>query len=422
MQKFVEIKIGERFFKFPIKESNLGPHVVDIKNFYKETGFFTYDPGFMSTASCNSDISYIDGEKSILLHRGYNITELAEKTTFLEVVFLLIYKKLPTKEEYLSFKTKILKASKVNTKLVKILKNFPSNAHSMHLLLTLFSALQLFPEDQNEEDSIIYIISQMLSISAMIYRHNTKNLNIEEMPSPIIEEDFAKNLLHMFFSTDSKKYHDVNNIFTDALNKVLILHIDHEQNASTSSVRMVGSSKASVFSAISAGIASLSGPLHGGANEKVLNMINQIGTSEKIDHFISKAKDPNDSFKLMGFGHRVYKNYDPRAKILKNILQSVINHSDNNNYNSKLQIAQKLEQIALEDKYFIDRKLYPNVDFYSGIIYEAIGIPINMFTVMFAIARTTGWLVHWKEMRNDPEFKIARPRQLYLGQKDQTLE
>ncbi len=413
-QEYAELKIGQEVFQLPIKKSILGPNVIDIKNLYKESNFFTYDPGFMSTASCASDITYIDGKNGILLHRGYDISTLAENFTFLEVAYLLLKKKLPSKEEYKNFKNEIFSYCTIGPEKIKILKNLPQNSHPMFLLLTMFSSLQLshnIKEDDAIDSHIMYVIAQMLVISALIYKYST-NQSIETLQYSK-EYDFAENLLQMFFSNKSKLYKDEQNIFSDAMNKVLILHIDHEQNASTSSVRMVGSSLSSIFSAISAGIASLSGILHGGANEKVLHMIEQIKNVQNIDHFIKRAKDPKDNFRLMGFGHRVYKNYDPRAKILKKILKPIIENLNSNN--RKLQIAQKLESIALQDQYFIDKKLYPNVDFYSGIIYEAIGIPTSMFTVMFAIARSVGWLAHWKEMREDPEFKLARPRQLYLG-------
>jgi citrate synthase len=410
-----ELKIGGKSFFLPIKKASIGQDVIDVSDIYAQTGYFTYDPGFMSTASCNSTITYIDGDQGILRYRGYDIKTLAEKSDFLEVSYLLLNGDLPSKDQYASFSRKIRHHSLLNEQLRNLFLAFRHSAHPMAVMLSVIGSLSAFyPEfsniAENERELIaIRMIAKMPTIAAMAYKYS--------IGQPFIYPDnslgFTENFLHMMFATPCEKY-KVSPIIRSALDKIFILHADHEQNASTSTVRLAGSSGANPFACISTGVASLWGPAHGGANEAVINMLKQIGTIDRIPEYIAKAKDKNDPFRLMGFGHRVYKNYDPRAAVLRESCKEVLDELGNHN-NPLLKIATELEKIALNDTYFIERKLYPNVDFYSGIIYQAMGIPSKMFTVLFAIARTVGWMSQWKEMHEDPEQKISRPRQLYTG-------
>lgn len=414
--EFVELKIKDKIFKLPIKKASIGEDVIDVSKIYSETGYFTYDPGFMSTASCQSTITYIDGNLGILRHRGYDIKTLAEQSEFLEVAYLLINGELPNKEQYNNFTKKITHHSLLNERLRNLFPTFCSSAHPMAIMLAAVGSLSAFYPDllnvknADYELTAIRMIAKIPTIAAMSYKYSIGQPFIY----PNYNLDFTENFLYMMFATPCEKY-QVNPIIKNALNKIFILHADHEQNASTSTVRLAGSSGANPFACISTGIASLWGPAHGGANEAVINMLKEISTPENIPKFIAKAKDKNDPFRLMGFGHRVYKNYDPRAAVLKETCKEVLNELGQLKNNPLLQIAIELESIALKDQYFIEHKLYPNVDFYSGIIYQAMGIPSQMFTVLFAIARTVGWMAQWKEMHEDPEQKISRPRQLYTG-------
>ncbi|MDX2050073.1 MAG: citrate synthase [Rickettsiaceae bacterium] len=414
--EFAELIIGDRKIKLPILYSSIGPGVIDINKLYQETGFFTYDPGFMSTASCESKITFIDGDQGILRHRGYDIKELAEKCDFLEVVYLLFFGELPTEQEYTSFEEKITNHTMVNEQLHNLISGFRHSAHPMAIVLSAFGSLSSIYHDVldiNDEAArklaAIRMVAKIPTISAMAYKYSIG----QPFVYPKNELGYAENFLHMLFATPCEEY-KVNKILSSALNKIFILHADHEQNASTSTVRTAGSSGANPFACLSAGIASLWGPAHGGANEAVINMLKAIGDVKNIPKFIEKAKDKTSSSRLMGFGHRVYKNYDPRAAVLKIECEKVLKELGQHN-NPLLAIAKELEKIALSDPYFVERKLYPNVDFYSGIIYEAMNIPSQLFTVLFALARTAGWMAQWLEMHKMPVQKISRPRQLYNG-------
>jgi citrate synthase len=414
--EFVELKIKDKKFNLPVQKASIGVNVINISNVYHDTGYFTYDPGFMSTASCSSTITYIDGDLGILRHRGYDIKDLAEKSDFLEVAYLLINGELPDKKQYYDFVSKTTHHSLLNERLRNLFQVFCSYAHPMAIMLAAVGSLSAFYPDLlnfktvDYELTAIRMIAKIPTIAAMSYKYS--------IGQPFVYPDnslsFTENFLHMMFATPCEKY-KVNPVIKNALDKIFILHADHEQNASTSTVRIAGSSGANPFACISAGIASLWGPAHGGANEAVINMLEEIGELKNIPKYITKAKDKDDPFRLMGFGHRVYKNYDPRAAVLKKVCKEVLNALGQSKNNPLLQIAIELENIALKDQYFIERKLYPNVDFYSGLIYQAMGIPPQMFTVLFTIARTVGWMAQWKEMHEDPEQKISRPRQLYRG-------
>ena len=415
-EKKAELRINDQNYLLPIIQSSIGPDVIDVTSLYKDSGYFTYDPGFMSTASCSSSITYIDGEKGILKHRGYDIKDLAENCQFLEVAYLLVDGKLPNKQEYTKFKSKVSHHSLVNEQIRNLFNAFRYSAHPMAITLSAVGSLSALyydnldiSNDENRDEAAIRILAKMPTIAAMSYKYS--------IGQPFIYPDndlsFSENLLHMMFATPCAKY-KVNPVLAKALDKMLILHADHEQNASTSAVRIVGSTGAHPFACISAGIASLWGRSHGGANEAVIKMLHEIKSPNNIPKFIARAKDHDDPFRLMGFGHRVYKNFDPRAELLRSTCKEVL-AAINDYTNPILKIAMELEEIALNDKYFIERKLYPNVDFYSGIIYEAMGIPPQMFTVMFAVARSAGWIAQWKEMISDHHNKVARPRQLYQG-------
>ncbi len=412
-----ELKIGEKIYKLPIKKATIGADVIDVTKLYAETGYFTYDPGFMSTASCQSSITYIDGDQGILRYRGYNIEHLAKNCNFLEVAYLLLNKELPNKQLLTNFTSDVMHHSLVNEQLRNLFNAFRYSGHPMAIMLAAVGVLSAFYHELSDiEDpaerklSAIRVIAKMPTIAAMAYKYSIGQPFIY----PKNDLSFAENFLHMMFSTPCEEY-KVNPILSKALEEILILHADHEQNASTSTVRLVGSSGADPFACISAGIASLWGPAHGGANEAVIKMLDEIKSPDRIPLFINRAKDKNDHFRLMGFGHRVYKNHDPRATILRNTCQQVLSTLGRKN-DPSLQIAMELERIALSDQYFIDRKLYPNVDFYSGIIYQAMNIPPQMFTVLFVVARAVGWIAQWKEMHEDNDQKLSRPRQLYTGE------
>jgi len=403
--------------ELPVHQATQGPEVIDITSLYKETGRFTLDPGFLSTASCESKITFIDGGKGILRYRGYDIADLAEKSNFLEVSHLLINGELPNQAEYNAFEHNITNHTMVHEQLQHMYRGFPRHAHPMALLVGATGSLSAFYHDsidiQSDEDRdlLIYrIVAKMPTLAALTYKYSIGQPHMY----PDNSLSFAGNFLHMMFANPCEKY-TVNPVLEAAMDKLFILHADHEQNASTSTVRMAGSSGANPFACISAGIASLWGPAHGGANEAVIDMLSEIGSKDRIPEFIARAKDKNDPFRLMGFGHRVYKNYDPRATVLRQTCKEVLDELGIQN-EPLLEIAMELEKIALEDDYLVQRKLYPNVDFYSGIIYRAMGIPTMMFTAMFAIARTVGWISQWKEMIEDPAQRIGRPRQLYTGE------
>lgn len=417
-EKFAELKIDGKTYKFPINKASIGPDVIDITHLYSDTNYFTYDPGFMSTASCESKITYIDGDQGILQHRGYDIRDLANKCDFLEVAYLLINGNLPTQDQLDVFKDKVRYHSMVHEQLHFLFRGFKRSAHPMAILVGAVGSLSSFYHDdidindpEHREIAAIKLISKVPTLAAMAYKYTIG----KPFMYPNNKLSFTENFMHMMFATPCEEY-KVNKVLAGALDKIFILHADHEQNASTSTVRLAGSSGANPYACISAGIASLWGPAHGGANEAVLNMLHAIGSVGHIPEFIERAKDKNDPFRLMGFGHRVYKNYDPRAAVLKDTAKDVLNQLGKHN-NPLLKIAAELERIALNDEYFIERKLFPNVDFYSGIIYEAMGIPSEMFTVLFAVARTVGWVSQWKEMLEDHS-KIGRPRQLYTGEHD----
>jgi len=402
--------------ELPIHKASVGQDVIDISSLYKESGLFTYDPGFLSTASCESKITFIDGDQGILRHRGYSIEDLANNSEYLELCYLLIHDELPKNEEYGKFKQNILDNTLVHEQLHILYRGFPRRAHPMAIMVGAVASLSAFYHEsmnistpEGKMDVVYKIIAKMPTLAAMAYKYS--------IGQPIIyprdDLGFAENFLHMLFATPNKKY-CVSPTISRAMERIFILHADHEQNASTSTVRLAGSSGANPFACIGAGIASLWGPAHGGANEEVIEMLQEIGTVDRIPEFIARAKDKNDPFRLMGFGHRVYKNYDPRAAVLKSSCDEVLQELGIKD-DPLLHIAVELEKIALNDDYFIQRKLFPNVDFYSGIIYKALGIPSSLFTVIFAIARSAGWISQWKEMIEDKAFKIGRPRQLYTG-------
>ena len=398
----------------PVYEGSTGPDVVDVSSLVGK-GLFTYDPGFMSTAACDSDITFIDGGKGILLHRGYPIEQLAEKASFLDTCYLLLKGELPNAAEKAKFENDIRYHTMVDEQIHQFFKGFPRGSHPMAMLLSVVGALSAFYHDEldiNDQEqrteAALRIIAKMPTLAAMCYKHGVG----QPFMYPQNDMGFAENFLHMMFGTpcESPK---VSKTLSKAMDTIFLLHADHEQNASTSTVRLAGSTGTNPYSCIASGIAALWGPAHGGANEAVLKQLGEIGDESKIDEYILRAKDPDDSFRLMGFGHRVYKNFDPRATVMREICNEVLDELGAEN-DPLFKIARKLEKIALEDEYFIERKLYPNVDFYSGIVLTAIGIPTSMFTVMFATGRTPGWIAHWDEMLSSP-YKIGRPRQLYKG-------
>ena len=400
---------------YPVLSGTVGPEVIDIRKLYGNTGRFTFDPGFTSTAACESKITYIDGDQGILLYRGYPIDELAEKSNFLEVSHLLLNGNLPNAAEYAEFSNNITRHTMIHEQLAQFYRGFRRDAHPMAIMCGIVGAMAAFYHDSTDihdpHQRMVAshrLIAKMPTLAAMAYKYS--------IGQPFVYPDnslsFAGNFLRMTFSVPAEPY-VINPIVEDAMEKLLILQADHEQNASTSTVRLAGSSGANPFACISAGIACLWGPAHGGANEAALNMLREIGTPDRIPEFIARAKNKDDPFRLMGFGHRVYKNYDPRAKVMAKVAKNVL---DNLGISDPIfDVARELEHIALNDPYFIDKKLYPNVDFYSGVVMSAIGFPTSMFTVLFAISRTVGWIAQWTEMMEDPEQKIGRPRQLYTG-------
>jgi citrate synthase len=408
-------KTGKQI-EMPVLRGTHGPPAIDIAALYGEFGYFTHDPGFVSTASCHSNITYIDGDRGELLYRGYPIEQLAEHGSFLETCYLLLYGDLPTAAQLTEFEDIIIHHTMFNESLRKFFDGFHHDAHPMAVMVGTVGSLSAFYHDSTDitnprhrEIAAHRLIAKVPTIAAACHKHNLG----EPIMYPRNRLSYAGNLLHMMFSTPCEDY-EVDPVAERAIDLLMILHADHEQNASTSTVRLAGSSGANPFACIAAGIASLWGPAHGGANEAVLDMLEEMGDVGNVTRYVERAKDKNDPFRLMGFGHRVYKNYDPRAKIIRkachDLLDALGDHND-----PLFELALKLEEIALEDDYFVERKLYPNVDFYSGIIYRSLGIPTNMFTVMFAIARTVGWVAHWMEMIGDPQHRIARPRQIYCG-------
>jgi citrate synthase len=397
-----------------ILTGTIGPDVIDVGKLTSQ-GYFTYDPGFVSTASCESKITYIDGDKGVLLHRGYPIEQLAEQSDYLETCFLLLHGELPNQKEKDQFEGLITKHTMVNDQISTFFNGFNRDAHPMAIMCGVVGALSAFYHDslditneQHREISAQRLIAKMPTLAAMSYKYSIG----QPFMYPRNDLNYAENFLHMMFGNPCEDY-KVNPVLADAMDKIFLLHADHEQNASTSTVRLAGSTGANPFACIASGIAALWGPSHGGANEAVLKMLGEIGDVSRIDEFVAKAKDKADPFRLMGFGHRVYKNFDPRAKVMKEAADQVLKELGLDD-DPLLAIAKRLEQIALEDSYFIERKLYPNVDFYSGIILKAIGIPTSMFTVIFAVGRTPGWIAHWHEMISG-SYRIGRPRQLYTG-------
>jgi len=405
-----------RSFDLPVMDGTEGPRVIDIRKLYAESGMFTYDPGFTSTASCESQITFIDGEKGVLLHRGYSIEDLASNCDFLEVCYLLLHADLPNAQELEAFESTITNHTMVHEQLLNFFRGFRRDAHPMAIMVGVVGALSAFYHDSTDINDPMQrliashrLIAKMPTIAAMAYKYSIG----QPFVYPRNDLTYAENFLHMTFSVPVEEY-VVHPKVARAMDRIFILHADHEQNASTSTVRLSGSSGANPFACISAGISSLWGPAHGGANEAVLNMLSQIGTKDQVPEFIKKAKDKDDPFRLMGFGHRVYKNYDPRATVLRESCHEVLEELGVT-HEPLLDLAMELERIALEDEYFVERKLFPNVDFYSGIILRAMGFPTSMFTVLFSLARTVGWIAQWKEMIEDPTQKIGRPRQLYKG-------
>ncbi len=402
-------------YEFPILDGSTGPRVIDIRKLYGETGMFTYDPGFTSTAACESGLTFIDGDKGVLLHRGYSIKELALKSDFMEVCHLLLNGELPNAQQKKDFVHLVTMHTMVHEQMQFFFRGFRRDSHPMAVMVGCVGALSAFYHDslniddpKQREIAAFRLIAKVPTIAAMVYKYSIG----QPFMYPRNDLSYAENFLYMTFGVPSEPY-KINPILARAMDRIFILHADHEQNASTSTVRLAGSSRANPFACISAGIASLWGPAHGGANEAVLAMLNEIGDKKRIPEFIARSKDKNDSFRLMGFGHRVYKNYDPRAEIMRETCYEVL--KELNIKDPLLDLAMELEKIALSDPYFIEKKLYPNVDFYSGIILKAMGFPTSMFTVLFAVARTVGWISQWNEMIQESQQKIGRPRQLYTG-------
>ncbi|WP_142417085.1 citrate synthase [Bartonella massiliensis] len=410
------IIVNDKKVELPLRKGTSGPDVIEIASLYKKTDTFTYDPGFTSTASCESKITYIDGDKGILLYRGYPIDQLAEKGDFLESCYLLLYGELPTQQEKNDFDRRIMQHTMVHEQFSRFFHGFRRDSHPMAVMVACLGAMSAFYHDsiditdpQQRMIASVRLISKVPTLAAMAYKYSIGQAFVY----PRNDLSYAANFLHMCFAVPCEEY-KVNPVLARAMDQIFILHADHEQNASTSTVRLAGSSGANPFACIAAGVACLWGPAHGGANEACLKMLQEIGSIKRIPEFIARAKDKNDPFRLMGFGHRVYKNYDPRAKIMQKTCHEVLKEL-NIQDDPLLDIAIELEKIALSDEYFIEKKLYPNVDFYSGITLKALGFPTEMFTVLFALARSVGWVAQWKEMIEDPAQKIGRPRQLYTG-------
>ena len=411
-----KLTINNEDLDYNVDKGSIGPDVIDISKLYSETGKFTYDPGFTSTASCKSTITYIDGEEGVLLYRGYPIEQLAEKGNYLETCYLLLNGELPNQSQYNEFDEIITNHTMVHEQLNRFFTGFRPDAHPMAIMCGVVGALSAFYHDSTDVNdaeqrkiACFRLIAKMPTLAAMAYKHSLGQPTIY----PKNELSYASNFLNMCFGVPTEDK-DVDETLSRAMDKILILHADHEQNASTSTVRLAGSSGANPFACIASGIACLWGPAHGGANEACLRMLDEIGSVKNIPEFINKAKDKNDPFRLMGFGHRVYKNYDPRAKVMQKTCHELLDHLGLKN-DPKLAIAMELEKIALEDDYFVEKKLYPNVDFYSGIVMKAMGFPMEMFTVLFAVGRTVGWVSQWDEMVEDKSQRIRRPRQLYVG-------
>ena len=415
-KKTATLTIDGKSYELPILTPTNGPDVLDIRKLYAQADVFTYDPGFTSTAACDSTITFIDGEKGELLHRGYPIDQLAAKSHYLEVCYLLLYGELPTADLLEEFEKLVTQHTMIHEQMHMFFRGFRRDAHPMATMVGVVGAMSAFYHDSTDindphqrEVASIRLIAKMPTIAAMAYKYSVGQPFIY----PRNDLDYASNFLHMCFAVPAEQY-QVNPILSRAMDRILTLHADHEQNASTSTVRLASSSGANPFACIAAGIACLWGPAHGGANQAALEMLREIGSVDRIPEYIARAKDKDDPFRLMGFGHRVYKNFDPRAKVMKESADEVMELLGVHN-NPTLQVAKELERIALEDPYFIEKKLYPNVDFYSGIILDAMGFPTAMFTPIFALARTVGWISQWKEQLADPQLKIGRPRQLYLG-------
>lgn len=415
-QKTATLTLDGKSYELPVHSPTEGPDVVDIRKLYGEAGVFTYDPGFTSTAACDSAITYIDGGEGVLLHRGYPIGELAENSHYLEVCYLLLHGELPTVAQIEKFESTITNHTMVHEQMHKFFSGFRRDAHPMAIMVGVVGAMSAFYHDSTDisdpwqrEVATTRLIAKMPTIAAMAFKYTTG----QPFVYPRNDLDYASNFLRMCFAVPAEEY-EVNPILARAMDRIFTLHADHEQNASTSTVRLASSSGANPFACIAAGIACLWGPAHGGANQACLEMLQEIGTVDRIPEYIARAKDKNDPFRLMGFGHRVYKNFDPRATVMKQSADEVLDLLGVEN-NPTLQVAKALEAAALADPYFADKKLFPNVDFYSGIILEAMGFPTSMFTPIFALSRTVGWISQWKEMIEDPSMKIGRPRQLYTG-------
>ncbi len=413
--KTAKLTLGDKSWSFPIYDGTIGPEVMDVGKLYSEAGIFTYDPGFTSTGSCESKITYIDGDEGVLLYRGYPIEDLAEHGDFLETCYLLLYGELPTAAQKVDFVDRVTHHTMVHEQMSRFFQGFRRDAHPMAVMVGSVGALSAFYHDSTDIAdpnqrmiASIRMIAKMPTLAAMAYKYSIG----QPFMYPMNSLDYATNFLRMCFAVPCEDYKP-NPVLARAMDRIFTLHADHEQNASTSTVRLAGSTGANPFACIAAGIAALWGPAHGGANEAALKMLAEIGTVDRIPEYVKRAKDPKDLFRLMGFGHRVYKNYDPRAKIMQKTCHEVLNEIGRND--PLLDIAVELERIALHDEYFIEKKLYPNVDFYSGITLRAMGFPNTMFTVLFALARTVGWIAQWKEMIEDPHQKIGRPRQLYTG-------
>ena len=414
--KTAKVTVGDESNNFPVKAGTIGPEVIDIAKLYGATGMFTYDPGFTSTASCESKITYIDGDEGILLYRGYPIEQLAEHGDFLETCYLLLFGELPTATQKADFVKRVTNHTMVHEQMSRFFQGFRRDAHPMAVMVGSVGALSAFYHDSTDISdpyqrlvASIRMIAKMPTLAAMAFKYTVG----QPFVYPTNALDYSSNFLKMCFAVPTEEYKP-NPVLARAMDRIFILHADHEQNASTSTVRLAGSSGANPFACIAAGVACLWGPAHGGANEAALKMLTEIGTVDRIPEYVKRAKDKNDSFRLMGFGHRVYKNYDPRAKLMQKTCHEVlaeVGHQDD----PLLQVAMELERVALHDDYFIEKKLYPNIDFYSGITLRAMGFPTSMFTVLFAVARTVGWIAQWKEMIEDPQQKIGRPRQLYTG-------
>eukprot|EP00095_Tigriopus_kingsejongensis_P010277 snap_masked-scaffold6763_size3619-processed-gene-0.2 protein:Tk10277 transcript:snap_masked-scaffold6763_size3619-processed-gene-0.2-mRNA-1 annotation:"type ii citrate synthase" len=415
--KSAKLTIGDKTVELPIFTPTSGPDVIDIRKLYSQAGVFTYDPGFTSTASCDSTITFIDGDEGILTHRGYEIGDLAEKSHYLEVCYLLLYGELPSPTELEDFETRVTNHTMIHEQMINFFRGFRRDAHPMAVMVGVVGAMSAFYHDSTDindewqrEVASIRLIAKMPTIAAMAFKYTIG----QPFVYPRNDLDYASNFLRMCFAVPAEDY-VVDPILSRAMDRIFTLHADHEQNASTSTVRLASSSGANPFACIAAGIACLWGPAHGGANQACLEMLKEIGTPDRIPEFIARAKDKNDPFRLMGFGHRVYKNRDPRATVMKQSADEVLELMGVEN-NPILQVAKELEKQALADPYFAEKKLFPNVDFYSGIILEAMGFPTSMFTPIFALARTVGWISQWKEQLNDPQLKIGRPRQLYQGE------